>query len=124
MIGKILTNCWKFVKFFNIFPRQNFAPYNTLSLSHDSDYEKQPVYYTINIDTHIHHIELYKDFHLKVFILVLKLDWVSGSDGSLFLWVMWVTGSAQNLDCFVLVILSVTNNTGKINLGHHAGHQV
>ena len=27
MIGKILTNCWKFVKFVNIFPRQKFAPY-------------------------------------------------------------------------------------------------
>ena len=27
---KILTNCWKFAKFVNIFPRQNFAPYSIL----------------------------------------------------------------------------------------------
>ena len=26
LIGKILTNCWKFV---NIFPRQKFAPYGS-----------------------------------------------------------------------------------------------
>ena len=30
MIGKILMNCWKFVKFVNIFPRQKFALYGTL----------------------------------------------------------------------------------------------
>ena len=29
LIGKILTNYWKFVKFVNIFRRQNFAPYGT-----------------------------------------------------------------------------------------------
>ena len=30
---EILTNCWKFVKFVNIFPCQNFAPYGkSLSL--------------------------------------------------------------------------------------------
>ena len=33
MIGKILTNCWKFVKFVNIFPRQKFAPYGSLVFS-------------------------------------------------------------------------------------------
>ena len=25
--GKILMNCWRIVKFVNIFPSQNFAPY-------------------------------------------------------------------------------------------------
>ena len=29
-MGKILTNCWKFAKFVNIFPRQNFALYGSL----------------------------------------------------------------------------------------------
>ena len=29
LLGKILTNYWKFVKFINIFHRQHFAPYST-----------------------------------------------------------------------------------------------
>ena len=29
MIGKLLMNCWKFIKFVGVFFHQNFAPYGT-----------------------------------------------------------------------------------------------
>ena len=63
------------------------------------------------------------DFHLKVFISDGYLDQM----GHFFFRSCGSLGQVQNLDCFVLVILSniaVTNNTGKIKLGHHVGHQV
>ena len=55
LIGKILTNHWKFIKFVNIFPRQNFAPYGS--------------YYEIkqSLNTNISIIDHFKDLqHLKI----------------------------------------------------------
>ena len=36
LIGKIFTNCWKFVKFINIFHRQKFVPYGSYALPRSS----------------------------------------------------------------------------------------